>query len=775
MKSLFLIICLAYASVVLAVNPSQSLGGKVIDVQTRKPVEGAIVVVSSLQPQLSGITDAEGNFKIEKIPAGKHTVTASILGYKKQTASDVTVDTEKPAELTLELESEAKELNEVLVVAESGGAGATDKSVYRISDKLSNIATSGVEVLKYIPSVSVDLQQNVSVGGSGNIQYLIDDRRVSLDEIKALDSRKIAKVEVLHNPSSKYDADVTAVINVILKTNVNFGLSGKVETDTHYADKLMSNNKVNLEYGVKKWRFFADAFYGVIGLDYQTTQTNAKSNGDLISKTGEGRFENVYSNMNVGFDYKINKNNSIYYKFQYKPKVGESIEGDLGTDYFESNIPTAYSSMYSIEKDFNSSYKNYLFYKHKFEKAGHDLSVSVEHSQRIQNVDRTFEEIIFAADRFTQTSPQTIRKYETENNKNNIVANIDYNLPLNEQSSFKFGLSTNSQWFDNVFNQDNSSFAYTEYKTAAYANYSQNWKKWNFQAGVRFENAEVILDDSLNILYYSFLPQASLQYKLSDKQKLKLSYRRSIFRPMVDKMNPFEEWADSLHFSHGNKDLVPAYEDKFELTHQSFVRASVYYRLLSGLVGPTTTLRTDGVYESSFANIDDGSEYGCSLSGAVPLRKWWNLNFSGSLFKQEQYANAAYQIEGRSNWSHRVNGASMFSLPKDFTIALMANYNAPTIDGQTTRCYNAFYGLSIDKRFKSSLNVGLMWINPFASIYNFKNETSYGYNFTNKQKTGAGIGYLINLRVSYTFNKGNKLEKQDKPKDTDEDAGKRMF
>lgn len=143
----------------------------------------------------------------------------------------------------------------------------------------------------------------------------------------------------------------------------------------------------------------------------------------------------------------------------------------------------------------------------------------------------------------------------------------------------------------------------------------------------------------------------------------------------------------------------------------------------------------------------------------------------GSLFQQEMYAAPAYSVESHSNMGYRANLSAVFSLPNSFTISGMGMLNSPTLYGQTTSRRNAFYGLSVDKKFGKSLSLGLFWINPFATDFYFNDQTIYGNSFKREVKTTADISWLVNAKLTYTFNKGNKLEKSNKPKDADSDEG----
>lgn len=725
----------------------------------------------------SCVSDSTGSFTLTNVGEGKYCVKCSMIGYVSALKDSVIIkDQTGNIHLgNIKMKADAKEMKELLVVAEGNTEGGVDKSTFKISDKLSAVAPTGVDVLKYIPAVQVNLMQEVSVDGSSNIQYLIDGRKVTVEDVKQLDARKISKVEVVHNPSSKYDADITAVINVILKTGINFGLSGKVSTESHFTDKTLSNSDISLEYGYKNLRFFCDGHLNLLSLDFDDKVENTEA-GSSYTTNGSGRVNNIYSSVSTGVDWKINKKNSLLYQIQYKPNFGDNSNADATTNYLDNGVSKAYSMSAVYQNTSSHSLKNYLYYRHSFEKEGHELTMSAEYTKRDQDEHNQYEETIYQADRQTVTTPLQKRDYKTENNKYNSDLCVDYSLPIGKSTTFKTGYDLNMQWFRNKFNVSDASFDYDEYRNSAYINLNHSIRNLSLQAGLRYEQADVTLSDTTSIQYNSFLPQFSMQYKIGKMHKFKFSYRRSITRPMVQNMNPFVEIQDSLHISHGNPDLDPSYEDKFELSYTWMFRTSIYYRNFSKVNQSVTDLRTDGIYETTTANVGNGCEYGATLGSMLPVRKWWSINLYGSLYKQEVFAEDKYSIEGRNSWCYRTYISNMLMLPKDITLSTMFYYNTPSISGQMTTRPQMFYGFGIDKKFKSSLTLGLSVFNPFNDKYYFRDETTYGNGFIQQHKTAAHVPYLINFKMSYLFNKGKKLDKQERPKNEDaEDNLNKMF
>lgn len=756
-----------------------TISGKLIE-PTNAGVGFASVICYTLPDSLIAstcIADSSGNFVLKDIGSGKYCVKCQMQGFSTLFLDSVRVSNSESviALGSLKMSADTKQLNDLLVIAEPNNEGGIDKSRFKISEKLISIAPTGVDVLKYVPSVQVNLMQEISVDGSTNVQYLIDGRKVAVEDVKQIDARKIASVEVVHNPSSKYDADITAVINIILKTDVKFGFSGKVSTETHISTKTLTNNRIALEYGLKKLRFFCDAHYNLLDIDYEESVNNRSQNLNTYLKEGNGRFKNYYSNINTGVDWKINKQNNLLYQFQYKPQFGERADGSNTTDYQYDGLSKAFAKSDVLTDTKQSSIKNYIYYKHAFATPAHEITLTGEYTYRLQDISNSYSETLYKADRTSITKPLQTRDYNTENNKYDASFSLDYSLPLGKSTSLKAGYNLNSQHFRNKFNILQSSFDYDEFRNSVYLTVNQSIKGLSLQAGLRYEQSDLTLNDTTDIQYHIFLPQASLQYKINKMQKIKLSYRRAIGRPMVQNMNPFVEEQDSLHISLGNPGLDPTTDDKLELSYQWLFRTSIYYKSFSDMLQPVSNLRADGVFENTFANASDGIEYGWTLGTTLPLRKWWNINLYGSVFKQEMFEEAKYNIAARSNLGSRIYVSSMFQLPKDITISTMFYTNSASINSQTSSVRPTFYGLGVDKKFKSSLTLGLMWINPFATIYNFKNETTYGNGFVVKNKTGADISHLINFKLTYNFNKGNKLEKLERPKGEDEDGEKKMF
>ncbi len=774
-----LILPFVFSFLSLPIIYSATIRGNIKD-PNQKPVAYVNVVCYNCADSAfasSCITDTLGGFALDEISVGDYYIKCTMLGYSPIKIDSIKVSSSENSQQLepLVMKADVTELNEFVVLAKSDNAGGLDKSVYKVSEKLGEITQTGVDVLKYIPSVEVSLMQDISVNGNTNIQYLIDGRKVTDEDVKEIDSRKIAKVEVVHNPSSKYDADISAVINIVLKKNLNSGFSGRVSTSSHFSDKTISNNKISLDYNYKNIRFFADGTYNKFIIDIDEKTENINDNGDAYSKAGTMHYDNTYTKINTGFNWKINNNNTLFYNFQFKPTHGPKSDGDYGTDYFTTTGDDTYLKSYEENNTLKKSYTNYLYYKHSFKNPQQELSLTSDYTRSFSDVTNKYVNSYFESDRTTVLSPSQSRTYFTENNREKFSSSLDYTQPIVKGVGLETGYNLYMLKFRNSFN-DSEEFDYDESRHAGYANLNVDIKKSIYlQTGLRYEFSDINLNDTTNSQYKSWLPQFTLKYKINKKQNIKFSYRRSIKRPKMDNLNPFLIEIDSLNISQGNPGFKPSYEDKYELSYTWLFRTSLYYKRYTDVFQSITYLRPDGIYETTTANVGNGLEYGWRLGGRLPIQKWWNLNYNLSLFEQEVLAVPEYNINTRTNFGYRYYLSNMFKLPKEFTLSTMLYVSSPTITAQTKEWRNIYYGLEVNKKIKSNLEIGLKAINPLSTVFKFEDQITYGNGFTKTSSQLADISNLFMFKLSYSFSKGQKVEKLKKPKGSDSNEGNGGF
>lgn len=739
-------------------------------------------------------TDDAGVFVFNKLKKGKYYVKFAFLGYKPLIKSDVVIsnDTEKIDLGNLELQSQDQALGEVKIEAERlKGVEQVDRTVYAINDMAKKASNSGLDLLKKIPSVQVDLQNNISLEGSSNILIFVDGKKRDKEYMSQIDPSTIDKVEIINNPSSKYEADVTGVINIILKRDRNMGVSGRIELEVPTSSSAISSSSAGLDYSYKKFHFFGSAFshYEQFRISEKLTRDSWENGtSSHLNQNGDGNIFVKIASIDYGFDYFINDKNTLNFYANYNP-YQFIFSHDFIKQQFNGNKLEQYNTTGSRNNDNNLGNNYSLFYKKKFDKPSQELTSEISFytyngTQENNNNDQYYH----VAD--MSLNGALIERYnKSHSDRQSLSGKVDYTQDLNG-IRMETGLQASEQWLSsNYFDQVNqvrnpssNEFKYRETRSSGYLNFSGKLKWINWQLGARLENSDIEINDSEHNNYFCFLPSLNLQHKFSDSKNIKFTYRRSITRPNSSDLNPFEVVIDSLNISKGNPKLEPYYTNKFQLTYNqnfgnNFISPFIYADYYSNYFQNIQTKISGNRFKSTTDNVAKGFDYGAGLSAGLQPFKWWNLNLYGKLYQiRVQMDNNAslYEIEETQKVSWQANLTSVMTFFKNMSIIAYAQYNSPQLSAQTTSSRSALYLLGVEKgMFKDKAKIGVYYYLPFADKFVFKETETTGADFHSLDTNTIYAQNLISVKFTYNFSNGKQVKKLDRQK-TNMDEGKKM-
>lgn len=791
-QSILLTVLFLLATVSLHAQMSAHVEGKIIDDKSKKPVMYASVALHDLQDSalIAGvISDTTGTFAINNVPKGKYFLQIGYMGYQNFVKNDIIIDngTKKYEIGTIPLKEDVKQLDEVNVVEDRlKGVEEVDRTVYTISKKIAKASSSGLDVIRQVPGVQIDFRNNVSLQGNNNLLILIDDKERDSEYLAQIDPNSIDKVEVMTNPSTKYDADIDAVIIIKTKRQNRFGLSGyaSAEIPTHY-DSYISSSNYNLEYGYKNVRVYTSGYIHPQNFDNVNMDVVRKTDDYTLEKIANGQGDWNYYNLGYGLDWFIDDKNTLSLYGNTRPNTGGTFDLTGTKKVYEDDILTNHINI--EEKEIRKSKSNYYsaFYKHTTNNPGQEFTLETSFYDYMGDYDKIYQDQYFKTDGITPIGNPIHRREMTDDSKNSLTIRADYAQNLGKKTRMEAGYHTYNQWVDNQFSaQDDAAkqeLKYNEMRHAAYTNFSGKLKSLNWQAGLRFEHSNVEIDNDPTSKYYCFLPQFSLQKTLPNKHSLKFSYRKSIDRPAIYHINPFVNQVDSLKISHGNPELDPAYTHNVKLNYSGNIKSSyfspeLYFNYYDNQIQEIAIINENGITEQYSENIGKGYEYGLSLSASIKITDWWKFNPYVSVFNKTLVGDEQYNINEQTKASFRTTLTSVMTFFGDMNVISYIQYSSPYITAQNTNYRSALYLFAVEKGVLKTGKIGLYAYAPFLGDFTVeRTEKETNDYYEESDFVVHDLTYIFNFKFSYRFNYGQKVKKLNRNKQVEEAGSNSMF
>ncbi|KUJ62098.1 TonB-dependent receptor [Flavobacteriaceae bacterium CRH] len=751
--------------------------GKVQDNTSKETLPYVTVSVkdSSLKTIAVSITDAHGVFQLENLPLGKMTITFSFIGYQTYSQPLEIVQNKTKTELgTIDLIADAIQLNAIEINNEKPNVSLKlDKKVFEVGKDVLSQNGSAHDVLNSVPSVAVSPTGSVSLRGNSSVLVLINGRQSGLTQSNALDqlaADQIERIEVITNPSSRYDASGSAgIINIILKKNKKSGFNGQIRLVAGSPNDSRVNPSIN--YKSNKINIFSN--FSIRSSDYvglYTTNQSSINNGTptLMNRVqNEDRHDDgklIY----FGADYFINEHQTITAAF-LKNATHDNDKTHLLYDYKNANTSVQDSiltrSGKSLEKrDYNQLEFNYT---RTFKRAAKKWTIDVQYDWWNSNKNWNL-----STERLSP-SPLYYPGIRTNSigNSKDLLVQSDFIQPIDSIAIFEFGIKTEIRKVSSDFlaeeEQDNiwtiyqdidNDLKYSETINSAYTQFSNQAGKFNYMLGLRAELTQISISDIKNTYndekdYDKLFPTVNLSYKF-DAATLQLNYSKRINRPSLYALYPFNELTDLNAQYVGNPELNPSYSDVFELAFlktwkKLTLNPSVYYQREKGYI-QDFTYRENDIFFTTPINIDYETRSGIELSTLYNPLKWLQVNTEMNFYRFEQKGSYMQKNLAYSGETFTGRVSSQIKLPFKFSFQGRYNFRGAQQNAQTTNkaLQSLDFGLSkILLKDKATLVFDVT--NAFNLRQNKSTTTGTDYLFTQNSIPNAA---RYRLSFVYRFN-----------------------
>lgn len=755
-----------------------NIKGKVLEAKTKQAIAnaGATLLSTTDQKLIKGIaTDKNGDFVLTVAP-GKYHIKIEFISFKPILLTNQQVDHDIDLG-TLLLVEDVKLLKSVNVVGEKSTLELNlDKKVFNVGKDLMSKGGNANDILNNVPSVNVDANGAISLRGNTGVRVLINGKPSMMSMNKGLEqipASTIEKVEVITNPSARYEAQGGAgIINIVLKKNSSTGLNGSVQVGAGHPTNY--NGNVNLSYKTEKINLFTNVGVRFRDFDIREERTQTTLNNSVKSVLYQNNLTNRRDdsyNIYVGGDYYINPKNTLTGSF-YHSTLNINNKIDYNYNFFNVNN-TKDSSIYRFEhyKEPKKYNQLELYHVKTFDNKDKKWTTSLQYDfwnddeNQYINQEKTFP------------SGNPLYNLVTRNieSSNDIFIQSDFVTTLGENGRFETGIRTDLRAIRSDYwakanglqlpTYDNK-LAYNENLFSAYLQLGNKINKLNYLLGLRAEMSFIGIADRVgtfgnNKEYINLFPTVHLVYNLQKTTDLQLSYSRRINRPEFWQLNPFGGLSDTRNLTIGNPELDPTYTHSFEFAllkkwTKFTLTPSVYYARTKNYFQYVLKQTDEGNFLRTPVNLAYEERYGLELSSTYNPFNWWRLalNFNYYGFKQQgEFESKQYATDDQT-WTTQLN--SRMKLPKNLAIESIFSYRGKFQDIQSLNkaTYRLNVALSKDI-WKEKMTLSLAVNNIFDSLIDRQQLNTPTYQL---QSTAYGIGRVVNATVVYRFNrkKGEK-------------------
>ncbi|WP_196890683.1 outer membrane beta-barrel family protein [Aureivirga marina] len=750
--------------------------GKVVEEANQEPIAFATIIVKdkTTNENITGTTTSDdGTFEILSNNPNFY-IEISFMGFTTKTIKNYSTNNKQADLGKIVLKADVETLEDVTIIAEKSQTEfKLDKKVFNVGKDLISSGASAMEVLNNVPSVNVSIEGDISLRGSQGVQILINGKPSVLtngdsNALGTITADMIEKVEVITNPSAKYNAEGTSgIINLILKKEEKQGLNGSVTLNTGSPN----NHSVGLSLNkrTEKFNIFSQFGIGRRTFPFESERTNATATERLFID-GEGDKNEKFYNVVLGTDYHINENNVITLSGNFAFE-DESENSDFTYYNYLSNILDETSYRFENTTATNPKWQYDLQYKKDFEDhKEHSLLLSATGSFFGKDKESLFEDLY--ADSSTD-----LQKTRTDFKEAEYSFKLDYTHPFLEKNKFETGFQYDMNDVSNdyaVSNLENGEFIidpnftnifdYDQKVLGVYGTTSYEGKKWGIMLGLRLEdtNVKTLLkntNESNDQKYTNLFPSLHSSFKFNDDFSVQAGYSRRIRRPNLWNLNPFTSFRDKYNISTGNPNLEPEFTDSYEFTaiykfHKGNVNLGVYHLYTTDVMERIST--TDGlVFISQPENIGTNGATGLELNLKYNPFRWFTFtgNFNYNYFDRKgQYEDTSFDFTG-DRFTTRVTGK--FKLPASVDLELSGDYRSKyqTIQGENED--NMFANVGLRKKIlKGRMVLNLSVRDLFASrTFDFTRDIN-GTTVTSTYQRGR----FVTFGVSFGFGKGEAME-----------------
>ena len=779
------------------------ISGEVHDSISNSAIEYTNIVLykSSDSTQVTGtITNNKGEFNLKGIKTGKYYLDVQFIGFEKKRFNiNVASDNSKIILGQIKIVPASFVLNNVVVQGTRNPISyQIDKKVIDPSQLSTSISGNAADVLENVPSITTDIEGNVSLRGSSSFTVLIDGRPSVMDAQDALQqipASAIETIEIITNPSAKYDPEGNAgIINIKMKKSKNYGLSGVVNGNAGLDDKLggdflfeYKTSAMNYNFGVDyNRRFFPGTHLNQKQFDFNNTTSYINSNGG----NERGR---ISLGLRGGLDFNLSNKDLLNIGARYGSRDGRRNELLNYEQWTNINLNKTFYLSRNERSRTGNYYALNLNYTRKFNSDDHQIQSEIFFSHNKS------DELTLSSE--TSLGIQTDGKKTTESGPSNeFRGKIDYTLPFNESSKFEAGTQGEVELSKDInglyefstvsniyqFQPDFSNTVdYNRSQLAIYSIYSNVVENFGFQGGLRTEYTLQKTDLKEKQLGYKIdrwdlFPTLHTSYKFESGSQLMLSYTRRIDRPHGWELEPFQTWMDANNVRRGNPALQPEFIDSYEFGFQTFFGTvsfsnEIYYRFTHNKIERISSAYAEDVTLNTIDNVGTDYSLGSEFMVNFDPLSFWNTNLIGDLYN--------YRVEGTLNdksfdkqsftWNVRFNNS--LKLTKTTQLQLNLRYRSPRVSSQERR--EGFF--STDLALKQDLIQKMisltLQVRDLFKTAKFESTSTginyYSYNYFTRQSPMV----MINLKVNFNNYKSDERKQGDQQAPAEGGGGEEDF
>ncbi|MDO5759643.1 MAG: TonB-dependent receptor [Bacteroidota bacterium] len=791
-------------------NAQNVVKGYILDSQTKEAVPFCNVMLYSDTSQNAvllggGVSDDNGNYSIDYNKNAKY-ITFSFIGYKTISLS-IEANSKRVKDTlyinNILLEADRQTLSTIEVFAQQKRFEMTNDGVaMNIDEDVSSATANAFELLRKVPGVVIDKDENIQLNGKSGILFQINGRDIRIpysaikSMLKAMSPSDIEKIETISNPSAKYEAEGTAgIINLRMAKHESLGWSGEVNAWSAYANEWKHNEGLNLNYVNSRWTVNSSLSYNKWAGQTEAESEvyifndNAPTTMRKMDKTTQ-RFDYKGFNGNLSADYKINDNSSIGGMFSFNGSSHPDMDNPATKTRFYTYPYSIVDSSYMNKGDEYGNGRNMLanlWYTRKIDSLGGQYSITLDYNNNISK-DYCLDKAAYYYGDFISLMKEGSDNDSTKNTYNTYSAKFDLIKPFNQRMSLEFGAKTRLTkvsndficYEDGEYNTETSNHLdYTENVNALYASFSDRLSdKLSLRLGLRAEHTHTNIKQQVNNSektkdYIDIFPNLNLSYKLNDMDNLTFVYSYRITRPEYNSMNPFVEKENEYLYKSGNPDLKPQYTHSLNLSYafHYFIFLTATYDYTNDIISQTQYLRPGtAIFEDKPYNLGHSQQASIGLSTYLPLGKHleWTIWAQGT-YRQTRVDDPLLKLN-----VERFGFMTWQSIKMDFFFKTKLMLSAFYMTGGQEGTYSMGDMLSFDvnlskeflnKSLKASIGVGQLPKRTFTMDMTTENS---------KIKNSIVWQYpMVSASLSYSFGKkaDNNTLKRIQSKDMDERAG----
>ncbi|MFC3559178.1 outer membrane beta-barrel family protein [Pedobacter jamesrossensis] len=776
-----LLLLILFPFISLAQEPSGTIKGSVVDSASKKPIEFITIAIKKDGTVFkTTVTPENGQFVFEKIPFGSYTLTAIAVGYGTKTVpAELKAGTTNFDAGKLLLASQTNNLSDVSVTAlRPIIKQEVDRISYDIQADPESKVLTALDMMRKVPLLSLDADDNIKLKGSGNYKILINGKPSSMvarspkDVLRSMPASSIQKIEVITTPPAKYDSEgLSGIINIITNKKIDNGYNGSLNLRHQFP---VGGPGIGGFVTVKQGKFGVTAyggtgFYSSPETEIINSRLTTGTNPSELLNIGRRKFDNNYRYGGAELSFEIDTLNLI--TAEVNPYGGYNKSNN--TQIFRLTSPaqvTTYDLLSQNRFDwggldmtlnyqlgFKSNKERLLTFSYKYSNGNNPQKNDLTFSNR-----QNYNDPNYIQQNDSRSREQTIQlDYVHPVKKLNIEGGIKGILRDNNSNFEYLGLNNATGNYEidpartNIFNNNQDVIG-------AYNSYSYNLTNWGFKAGVRIEETFVKADfisnaSNVNSDYFNIIPSFSVNRKFKDQSNLNFGYTQRIERPGIDNLNPFVDRSVPNYESTGNPDLEAVLSNNFELTYSKFKKGSVNvgvsYNFANNTIQNISVYSdVDKITRSTFANIGKDKTLTTNLNVNYPLTPKWNLSLSGNIgYKWLEGAinGVLTKNDGMTGYFYANTG---YKFERQWRVNASFNYSAPDVLLQGTSgeyYYMSFSGSKEIIKDKLTFSAGIN--NPFAK-YRYYETFTQGTNFMQTYR-GQNYNRSINVSLNWKFGK----------------------